>query len=123
MSWKTPLSLVVAIALGLVTAKVGWDLVQKHRTPVAEKAKTTKIVVAKHALDPGNQLTADDLKVVAYPTEFVTDKNFTDTEKLIGRTIVSSVAEGQQMFTGLLAAEGSMGGLQALVPPGMRAVS
>src|SRR4051812_13033284 len=106
MSWKTPLSLVIAIALGLVTTKVGWDLVQKHRTPVTEKAKTTKIVVAKHALDPGNQLTADDLTLVTYPTEFVTDKNFTDMDKLIGRTVIGSVAEGQAMFTGLLAAEG-----------------
>jgi pilus assembly protein CpaB len=42
---------------------------------------------------------------------------------VVGRTVISSVVTGQTMFEGLVAAPGSAGGIQALIPPGMRAVN
>src|SRR2546421_12178059 len=113
MSWKTPLSLVVAIALGLVTAKVGWDLVQKqHGTSgPSAKAKVAQVVVAKRDLDPGYQLTAQDVGTSSIAEELVPEKACKTVEELVGRTVISSIATGQTMFEGLLAPEGSAPGI------------
>jgi len=122
MKSKTSITLLIAVALGLVTAKVGKDLIQRY-TATKAKADVTRVVVAKADLDPGRLLEATDLSVQEFPQSATPKAAFTDPKQVIGRTVSSPVAAGQMMFEGLLAPEGSAGGLQALVPDGMRAVS
>ena len=124
MNFKTFISLVVATSLGLAAVWVGRQLIfgqsmaaSMSRTPM------TKVVVAKNDLEPGQQILLEDLTTLEMPTASVPANAFTDPKKLEDRAVVSAVVKGQMMFEALLAGQGVDGGLTALVPKGMRAVS
>src|SRR5215207_4642084 len=120
MKWKTSVSLMVALILGLITAKVGTDLLKSRS---AGDGKPVKVVVTKKDFEAGHVLDLADLGVREMPSDLVPATSFKDVKDVVGRTLISSVVTGQTMFEGLVAAAGSAGGLQALVPPGMRAVT
>lgn len=122
MKGKTSVMLLVAIALGVGTAKVGWDLVQKN-SPKAESTEYAKVLIAKHDMDPGSVLEAEDLEPARVPAVTAPKNALKDVKDAVGRTVVASVAANQVLFEGLLAPADSPGGLQALVPEGMRAVT
>jgi pilus assembly protein CpaB len=44
-------------------------------------------------------------------------------EELVGRTVCAQIVKGQPVLESMLAPEGTASGLQALVPPGMRAMT
>ena len=55
MKWKTVISLVVALALGALAAKIGKDVLEQRRSQDAGSARTfTKVVVAKKSLRSGH---------------------------------------------------------------------
>jgi pilus assembly protein CpaB len=114
--------LLVALALGLITAYVGWNIVVSNRQQ-AEGPKTAKILVARRDLDPGTAIEAADIEAASWPAESAPKGTFTNVKDLIGRTVVSLVAMNAPVLDGSLAPAGSPPGLQALVPEGMRAVT
>src|SRR5262245_51248569 len=125
MSFKTFISLLVAVCLGLAAVWVGRELILGS-TQVRVPANTpmTKVVIAKHDLEPGQIVTpSEDLTVVEIPSSTVPAKAFTDPNALTERAMFYPAAKGQIMFEGLLAKQGTEGGLTALVPKGFRAVS
>ncbi|HEX8521737.1 MAG TPA: Flp pilus assembly protein CpaB [Tepidisphaeraceae bacterium] len=122
MKGKTSIMLLIAVALGLVTAKVGWDIVQK-KNQAKDTMKMTKIVVAKRDLDAGTQIEPGDVTTTMWPAETAPKNAFTEVKDAIGRTIVGMVVANQPLLDGLMAPTDSPGGLQALVPEGMRAVT
>jgi pilus assembly protein CpaB len=124
MNFKTFISLVVALSLGLAAVWVGRQLIFGQSMAASlSKTPMTKVVVAKSDLEPGQQITADDLTMIEMPSSAVPTNAFTDPKKLEDRAVNSAVVKGQMMFEALLAGQGIDGGLTALVPKGMRAVS
>jgi len=123
MKVKTSISLIVAIALGLITTKVGWDLLANYRVSRDDNGKMAKVVLAKRDLDPGYQIEASDLQMSSVPKETAPESAFKEAKDVVGRTLSTPVVSGQTMFEGLLAPVGASGCLQALVPDGMRAVT
>ncbi len=123
MNAKTLMSLVVAVALGLAATWVGRNIILGNRTLSGAAPETVKVVVAKNDLEPGRLLVAGDVTTVDIPSSSLAKTMFTDTKALVGRCVLSPVVKGQTMFEGLLAAPGSEGGLQVLVPEGKRAVA
>ncbi len=121
MRSKISIMLLIAVALGLVTAKVGWDLVTKKK--VAAEMKMEKVVVAKRDLDAGTQVEPSDVMTVSWPAETVPKNAYTEVKDVVGRTVVGMVVANQPLLEGLMAPIDSPGGLQALVPEGMRAVT
>jgi pilus assembly protein CpaB len=119
---KTSIMLLVALALGLVTAYVGWNIVASNR-PHAENVKTVRLLVARHDLDPGKEIEADDVEAAVWPAETAPKGAFMNVKDLMGRTVVSLVPTSGPVLEGSLAPPGSPAGLQALVPEGMRAVT
>src|SRR4051794_9093764 len=111
MKSKTVVTLLIAIAFGLVTAKIGFDLMSaksRGATPVA----TAKIVVAQHDLKPGTLLTEADIATLTVPADFAVKESFQDGKELVGRALVSPIVKGQTLFEGLLATKGTMAGMQ-----------
>jgi pilus assembly protein CpaB len=122
MKGKTSIMLLIAVALGLVTAKVGWDLVNK-KSQTADGMKTVKVVVAKRDLDAGTQIEAGDLLTTTWPADTAPKNAFSEVKDVVGRTVVGLLVANQPLLDGLMAPIDSPGGLQALVPEGMRAVT
>ncbi len=123
MNWKTMLSLTVAIVMGLAAMYVGKDLVMGKNANQNTGTKLVEIVFAKHDMDPGKALTADDLMTQAVPQEVASATAFTDPKTLNGRVLRASVVKGTPMQESLLEPPGADAGMGGRIPPGMRAVS
>src|SRR6185295_7693642 len=123
MNWKTWIPLVLAVVLGVVAAKVARDVIVRGRGANATNAKFTKIVVAKEDITPGKELKADDLAMSQVDADHVPTGSFTNVSDLDGRVTEQLMVKGQTVLEPMLAPTGSTGGIQALVPLGMRAIT
>jgi len=122
MNWKTWVPLIIAVILGLIAAKVGRDmLVNRHDS--GPEGQLVRIVVAKRDIAPGHTLEASDLAEAAFPPESVPKGSFRQGAEPAGRVATMAVIQGQPVLDSFLAMTGSGSGAQAIVPPGMRAVT
>lgn len=123
MNWKTWVPLVLAIVLGVVAAKVARDVMLKNKNTDANAGKFTKVVVTKGDVAPGKELTAEDLTLAQVETANVPASSFAAPQEVVGRVSETLMVKGQPVVEAMLAPTGSGSGLQALVPPGQRAVT
>jgi pilus assembly protein CpaB len=82
-------------------------------------------VVARHDVAPGTELSAADLTTARISADRSTlpDRAFMDVDQLVGRVPQISLVMGQPIAEPMLAPAGAGTGLEALVPPGMRAIT
>jgi pilus assembly protein CpaB len=124
MNWKNLVSLLVAIVMGLAALWIGRNIILGKQVATSKvEGEFVDVVVANRDLEPGHMIGAEDVSTMKWPAGSVTKAVFTDNKAVVGRAVLTPVVKGQTMFDGLLAAPGSEGGLTALVPDGMRAVS
>lgn len=123
MNWKNAIPLVLAIVLGLAAAVVGRRVMLANRASGPEKSKMTSIVIANKDIAPGSELSAADLSLGKVPADNVPEQTFTDVDSLVGRVTALPMMKNQTVLEPLLAPSGAAGGLQALVPAGMRAIT
>ena len=126
MNWKTWVPLILAIVLGVAAAKVARDQIMKTRLAAGPAGKFVEVVVAKGDIIPGKELTADDLTLAKVQENAVPSTSFKKVEELLGppaRVTEMQVTKGQPIIETMLTQTGSGSGLQALVPPGMRAIT
>jgi pilus assembly protein CpaB len=123
MNWKTWVPLVLAIVLGVCAAKVARDALMKNRSSAGSGGKFVNLVVPRDNIPPGRALAADDLTVTEVGAGMAPATAFRDPSQLVGRVSETLIVKGQPIVDGMLAPPGSGSGLQALVPPGMRAVT
>src|SRR5829696_1634212 len=117
MRLKTIIPFVVAIVLAGVALKMGSGILKSRI------GSSIKIVVAARDMQPGSSIKEGDVKLADLPVNGVPPTSFTKLADVIGRVTALPIVKGQAMVKVALAPEGSVTGLQALVPPGMRAVS
>ena len=122
MNWKTWVPLIIAVILGLIAAKVGRDLLVSRKDSGGDTTHV-RIVVAKRDIAPGHTLEAGDLATAAFPPDSVPRGSFREEAQLNGRVAAIQVIKGQPLLDSFLAMQGSGAGAQAIVPPGMRAVT
>lgn len=120
MKFKTSLSLTIAIVLGLITAKVGLDMISKQR---GTSGGAAKVVIAKKDMEPGYVVDAADVSLEIVPARLVGARTIKDPKLVVGRTITASVMNGYPLSDAVLAPEGAGAGVQAMLPAGMRAVT
>jgi pilus assembly protein CpaB len=82
-----------------------------------------RIVVAKRDIAPGHTLDVNDLASAAFPPDSIPRGSFRQESELTGRVALIQVIQGQPVLDSFLAMAGSGSGAQAIVPPGMRAVT
>lgn len=113
--------LILAVALGLTAALVAQRSMRNKNTQTTQKV--VSIAVAKAQVAPGTLLGPDDITLTPMPGQVAPPETFTDPGELIGRVVSAPMVPGQAFVTTLLAPKGTLAGLEALVPKGMRAVS
>ena len=121
MNAKTLMPLGLAVALGLTAAFVAQRSMHNKNTQTAQK--TVQIAVAKASIAPGAMLGPDDITLTPMPGDAPPASTFTNPGDLIGRVISAPMVPGQAFVSTLLAPKGTLAGLEALVPQGMRAVT
>jgi len=93
------------------------------RKDTGADSQHVRIVVAKRDIAPGHTLEAADLTIAAFPPDSVPRGSFREESQLPGRVAALQVVQGQPLLDSFLAMQGSGAGAQAIVPPGMRAVT
>ena len=81
------------------------------------------VVVAKVDIPLGTKIVEEQLMVVQFPRGSTPDGTFDKVEKLVGRVAVASFAAREPITESRLAAEGTAGGLTAVIPEGYRAMT
>ena len=121
MNAKTWMPLGLAVALGLTAAFIAQR--SMHNKNAQSAQKTVQIAVAKASIAPGAMLGPDDITLTPMPGDAPPAQTFTNPGDLIGRVISAPMVPGQAFVSTLLAPKGTLAGLEAIVPAGMRAVT
>lgn len=122
MNWKTWTPLAVAIVLGLVAAITARNIVNRRPTVVAAGKGAAVVVMAQPVL-PGQEIKAADVVIAPLAWKEAPEGTFKNVADVVGRVAVMPLVKGQPVMEAVLASPGAGGGLQALVPEGMRAIS
>ncbi len=123
MNLKTVIPLVVALALAVVAAKIGKDIMSKGHGGNTPGVKMAKLVMAKEDLMPGSAIKEADLVLKEMPADGLSETAFRNPAEVIGRVVISEIVKGQVVLDSFLAPKGTTGGAQAMVPDGMRAIT
>ncbi len=114
-------TIVLALVLALMVRSA---LKSKEAKIQALRQSTVYIVVAAHALSPGNTVDTAALKLVAWPRDLMPPGAFTSLEAVTGKVVKNSLSVDQPLVAAaLLAPEKTGGVLPLLIPEGMRAMS
>lgn len=81
------------------------------------------VVVAKVAIPLGTKIVAEQLTVAQFPPDAMPDGTFDSADKLVGRVAVTQINPREPVTETKLAAEGTAGGLSAVIPEGYRAMT
>jgi pilus assembly protein CpaB len=82
-----------------------------------------KIVVAKVAIPLGTKIVAEQVTTAQFPRDAMPDGTFDSIDKLVGRVAVTQINAREPITETKLAAEGTAGGLSAVIPEGYRAMT
>lgn len=117
---------VVVVLIALIMAGVAtWAVYQSvQKLPVREvQVASQPIVVAAKALTVGAIVTAADLKVAEWPTKSLVAGGFAKPDEVVGRGLLTAMAENEPVTEQKLAPRAAGGGLPPIIPLGMRAIS
>ena len=116
----------IVLAVAVITAGIaayGMYLAIQSR-PVREvEIASVPVVVAAKPIPVGARLTAEDLKVAAWPARTPVPGAFADTKMLVDRGTIAIVAENEPVTAFKVAGPESGSGLPPVIPEGMRAMS
>jgi pilus assembly protein CpaB len=121
-SKRTAVVVGVAVILAALASLGMYRIVSRMPGPAAQ-VTTIDVVVAQHPLTLGTRLTADHVKLVKWPAETQVPGAFKKIDDVVGRGVITTVAENEPLTDTKLAALEAGAGLPPSIPPGMRAVS
>lgn len=117
----------IAVLLACVAGFLAlrWMDSAKPETKVVEVQKpTVRVAVAARIISPGTKLGPDMVRVVDFLETSVPDGVFATAEEVVGRIVLSPLSQGEPITRLKLAStEIGIGGVSALVNPGMRAMA
>ena len=119
---RTVIVLAVALLAALGASYAAYVGMQR----VADRAAASQVapvVVAARPVPVGTELTADDVKVIDWPTATLVEGAVQATDQAVGRAAVVALATNEPVTDVKLGARGSGAGLSPAIPPGMRAIS
>jgi pilus assembly protein CpaB len=114
--------LVLAIAAGGVFAFATYNYVQQLPAKTVAMP-TTKVAVAGSDLDIGDEITAESVRVIDWPTAAAPANSISDPNEVIGRGLVMPMIQNEPFLELKLAPKDAGSGLPPAIPPGLRAVS
>jgi len=117
--------LAAAVILGLV-AVIGVRGVMLSRSGGGAKVAMTTVVVARKALEFGNELSAEALQEREWPTEAVPEGSFAKIDEVVGserRVALRSIAVGEPVLKEKVSGFGGRAALSQVIAEGYRAVA
>lgn len=109
----------IALVVALLATGVFYGL---FVTKLKSNGSGKTLVIAAKSLDAGTVLSADDLKLTAWPAEELPHGAYEKIEQVTGKTLFGSLTATEPVLaTRLVSEEGA--GLSARIPSGLRAVS
>jgi pilus assembly protein CpaB len=119
---RTALVLLIALAAAALASFGVYKAIS--RIPVREvEIATRSAVVAAKALPMGTRITADAVKVIAWPERTPLQGGFATVEDVIDRGLIAPLVENEPLSESKLAPRGAGAGLPPSIPAGMRAMS
>ncbi|MGH9476484.1 MAG: Flp pilus assembly protein CpaB [Terriglobales bacterium] len=112
---------VVALALAALVSLTVSRLAQAR--PAAAAPATQVVVAAALPMSVGQQIDANDLRLLRVPPQTLPAHVYSAISQLAGRVLTTAVVPNQLIVAEMVAQPGSGVGLPPLIPPGMRAVS
>jgi Flp pilus assembly protein CpaB len=114
----------LAVVMGLATVGLFNTGKPAATNKVEAKVETQDVVVPMGPINEGTTLTRNDVTVVKWPAAFIPQGNvFSDPELLVGRVARQDLFPGEPIFKQKVTGSDTHGGLTAIIPPGMRAVT
>jgi pilus assembly protein CpaB len=113
----------LAVVMGVAT--LGIFNSGKHDThKVQAKIETVDVVVPLTPINEGATLSRNDITLVKWPAAFLPKgSTFSDPYKVVGRIAKQTLYPGEPIFIQKVSGSNTSGGLTALIPNGMRAVT
>lgn len=121
MRFRGVLMLIVALLAGVLAIVLASRWLQAQAG--ASQAGAVDVVVTTVDVPVGTPLTPTQLRVVKWPADTVPQGTFPNVDAVKGRVLTTSIQQGEPVLVRRLAAEGSKGGLTALLQPGRRAMT
>jgi pilus assembly protein CpaB len=120
--------IVAAVMIGIIAVVLAnsyFSGVEERRDQVAEEANLTRIVVATQPLDFGAPLTAENVRLQAFPASSVPEGAFTTVEAVLsgGRVALRPIVPNEPVLASKISGPGGRAVLSANLAEGMRAVS
>ncbi len=115
-----PLAMVTAL---LATLGAYSYLQNQKQTLEQNHAAMRPVVIAKIDLPAGSKLEESLLEARLFPAALAPEGSFTQPSELAGRIVKSEIFAGEALLASRLAPPGSGGGVSAVIPPGMRAMT
>lgn len=117
----------ILVALGLalfVSLLCTWFVSRRLSAPApVQRVTETEYAAPSRALEAGEVLKAENVKLVAWPGSLPLNGGFVRAADVIGRVVLYPMSEGQPILDRELSAAGSGTGLASKIPDGMRAVA
>jgi pilus assembly protein CpaB len=117
---------VLVVGLAVITAGVASFGVYRAvgRIPVREvEVAHSFLVVASRSLPPGVRLSANDVRLAAWPESSLVPGGFSKIEEVVEHALLASVVENEPITQSKLASIEEGAGLSPAIPLGMRAMS
>ena len=89
----------------------------------AEQMPTRPVLVATADLNIGDELRAEDVRIVEWPAISVPESSFDSAQDVLGRGVIVPVVKNEPLLATKLAAKDLGAGLPPVIPDGMRALS
>lgn len=116
----------LAVIMGVATIGIfgGGGGGKHNNSKTQEKVETLDVVVPLIQVNEGQTLTRNDITLVKWPSAYIPKGNvFEDPYKVVGRVAKQTLFPGEPIFVQKVSGSDSKGGLPAIIPTGMRAVT
>ena len=116
--------LIIALAGAVVFGLIATVSVMRYLSNVRTYTESLgNVVIAKEAIALGEKITADRLAVTRIPVGSTPEGAFDSVEKVAGRVAITNIGVREPVTDSKLGAEGTAGGLPAVIPEGYRAMT
>lgn len=118
--------LLLALASGLLAAYLAFRFLRQPtagNVAQAAEAPTVGVVVAARNLEPGQQLTQQDVRLIDWPASALPDGFAAAADEVVGRGVISPLRVNEPILFSKIAAPDGGVGLQATIDQGRRGVA
>lgn len=119
----------IAAVLGIIAVIIANSYlsgVEERQATAAEQNRLVQIAVARVPMEYGAQLTAENIRMVSWPSTSVPAGAFQSTKALLGadaRVVLRPIEAGEPILPGKITGPGGRASISALIDPDMRAVA